>query len=348
MVSRIQGTPSGPPGTLHEDQFRLLFDAATDAIVIGAVDGTVAALNPAGERLLGVSAEEVVGRDAFEFVAPEWRNVTYRELELQLSRPGDQVRIETVLVDSAGTRIPVDISSALLISDDGLVGAQAIVRDLRPTHRAEAALQESEARFRSAFDAAPIAMSLTSLPEGRWLQVNRSLCELTGYSADELLEMTFADITHPDDLEPDLALTRRLVAGELTSYTLEKRYVRKDGTIVWVLLYVSLVRGEDGHALYGVGHVQDITARKRRELAAAVFEERHPDAGALSPREREVLGCLAAGMTSAHAAAALGISAETVETHVRRAMAKLGARTRTQAVATALVLGLIEGRLESV
>ena len=98
MVSRIQGTRSRPPGTLHEDQFRLLFDAATDAIVIGAVDGTVVALNPAGERLLGVSAEEVVGRDAFEFVAPEWRNVTYRELELQLSRPGDEVRIETVLV----------------------------------------------------------------------------------------------------------------------------------------------------------------------------------------------------------------------------------------------------------
>jgi PAS domain S-box-containing protein len=328
------------------DQFGLLFDGATDAIVIGAVDGTVVALNPAGERLLGVTAEEVVGRDAFDFVAPEWRNVTYRDVELQLSRPGDQVRVNTVLVDTAGTRIPVDISSALLVSDDALVGAQAIVRDLRPIHHAEAALRESEARFRTAFDAAPIGMLLTSLPEGRWLQVNSSLCELTGYSADELLDGKFADITHPDDLEPDLALTRKLVAGELTSYTLEKRYVRKDGSFVWVLLHVSLVRGEDGHALYGVGHVQDITARKRRELAAAAFEARHPAAGSLSPREREVLGCLAVGMTSAHAAAALGISAETVETHVRRAMAKLGARTRTQAVATALLVGLIEGRLE--
>jgi len=346
VVSRIQGTGGGAPGALHEDQFRLLFDAATDAIVIGTVDRTVVAINRAGERLLGVSAEEVVGRDAFDFVAPEWRNVTYRELELQLNGPGDHVRVNTVLVDSAGTRIPVDISSALLVGDEGLLGAQAIVRDLRPTHRAEAALRESEARFRTAFDAAPIAIFLVSLPEGRWLQVNSSLCELTGYSADELLEKTFADITHPDDVEPDLALTRKLVAGELTSYTLEKRYLRKDGEIVWVLLHASLVRGEDGHALYGVGHVQDITARKRRELAAAAFEARHPDAGSLSPREREVLGCLAAGMTSAHAGATLGISAETVETHVRRALAKLGARTRTQAVATALLLGLIEARLE--
>jgi PAS domain S-box-containing protein len=187
-------------------------------------------------------------------------------------------------------------------------------------------------------------MSLVSLPEGRWLQVNSSLCELTGYPAAELLERTFADITHPDDVELDLALTRRLVAGELSSY--EKRYVRKDGTTIWVLLHASLVLGEDGHALYGVGHVQDITSRKLLELAAAAFEERHPDAGSLSPREREVLGCLAGGMTSGQAAAALGISAETVETHVRRAMAKLGARTRTQAVATALLLKLIEPRLD--
>ena len=162
-----------------------------------------------------------------------------------------------------------------------------------------------------------------------------------------LLERTFADITHPDDLEADLALTRQLVAGELSSYELEKRYVRKDGATVWVLLNVSLVRSEDGHALYGVGHVQDITARKRLELDAAAFAGRHPHAAALSPREREVLACLAGGMTSAHAASVLGISTETVETHVRRAMAKLGAKTRTQAVASALLLGLVEGRLES-
>ena len=346
MVSRIQGTPNGPPPP-QQDQFRILFDAATDAIVIGAVDGTVVAINPAGERLLGVAAAEVVGRDAFDFVAPEWRDVTYRELERELSQPGGQVRVETVLIDSAGTRIPVDISSALLVSEQELVGAQAIVRDLRPSRRADGALRESEARFRTAFDAAPIGMSLTSLPEGRWLQVNGSLCELTGYSADELLERTFADITHPDDLEADLALTRQLVAGELSSYELEKRYLCKDGATVWVLLNVSLVRSEDGHALYGVGHVQEITARKRLELDAAAFAGRHPHAASLSPREREVLACLAGGMTSAHAAEALGISTETVETHVRRAMAKLGAKTRTQAVASALLLGLVEGRLES-
>ena len=108
-------------------------------------------------------------------------------------------------------------------------------------------------------------MALTSMPDGRWLQVNRALCELTGYSADELLELRFPDITHPDDLELDLALQTRLLAGELERYELEKRYIRKDGTGV-VLLSASLVRGEDGRPLYGIGQVQDITARKQLEL----------------------------------------------------------------------------------
>jgi PAS domain S-box-containing protein len=335
------------PEPLHEDQFRLLFDAATDAIVIGAVERTIVAVNPACERLIGFPASELVGRDAFDFVAPEWREVTYHELERVLSQPGGNVRLETVLVDSGGTRIPVDVSSALLVSDGELVGAQAIVRDLRPRQRIEAALRESEERFRSAFDAAPVGMALVSVPDGRLLQVNRALCALTGYTSDHLVGATIEDITHPDDYAPNMDLVHRLLAGELERYELEKRYVRKDGEIVWGLLSASVVRGDDGQPLYLVGQVQDITARKQIELAAAAFRARNPGASSLSPREREVLACLARGMTSGDAAAELRISVETVETHVRRAMAKLGAKTRTQAVASALLLGFLEGRLEN-
>ena len=346
MVSRIQGTRAVPE-PLHEDQFRLLFDAATDAIVIGAFDRTIVAVNPACERLIGLAESELVGRDAFELVAPEWRDVTYREIERELSQPGGEVRLETVLVDSGGTRISVDVSSTLLVSDGKLVGAQAIVRDLRPRLRVEAALRESEERFRSAFDAAPVGMALVSVPDGRLLQVNRALCALTGYAAEELIGSTIEAITHPDDYGANMGLLQRLLEGELERYELEKRYVRKDGEIVWGLLSASVVRGADGQPLYAVGQVQDITARKRAELAAAAFRARNPGASSLSPREREVLACLARGLTSADAAAELGISVETVETHVRRAMSKLGAKTRTQAVASALLLGFLEGHLEA-
>ena len=101
--------------------------------------------------------------------------------------------------------------------------------------RAEASLRQTEDRFRNAFDNAPIGMALVS-PEGHWLQVNHALCEITGYSERELLEITFQDITHPDDLDADLDYVRLMLAGDLATYCMEKRYLRKDGQVVWILL----------------------------------------------------------------------------------------------------------------
>src|SRR5205085_8768176 len=92
-----------------------------------------------------------------------------------------------------------------------------------------------DALFQSAFEFAAIGMALVS-PEGKWLRVNRSVCKITGYNESELLERTFQDITHPDDLDQDLEYVRRMLAGEIDTYQMEKRYYRKDDTIVWILL----------------------------------------------------------------------------------------------------------------
>lgn len=110
--------------------------------------------------------------------------------------------------------------------------------DLRNKLAAEM-LRRSEERFRGAFDAAAIGMALVA-PDGRFLMVNPSLCQLLGYDESEFLELTFQDITHPEDL--DLRLLRRLAVGEIPSYQMEKRYRHKDGRLVWVVLSVSLVR----------------------------------------------------------------------------------------------------------
>ncbi|MBI1797081.1 MAG: PAS domain S-box protein [Candidatus Eisenbacteria bacterium] len=134
------------------------------------------------------------------------------------------------------------------------------------------ALRESEQRFRLAFDNAPIGMALVQA-DGRWLQVNRSLCELLGYSEAELLQMNFQMVTHPDDLDVDLDLARRVLAGEIERYSLEKRYFHKDGRIIWILLHVSLVRDEAGAPRYFIGQIKDITERRtaqaEREAQAA-------------------------------------------------------------------------------
>jgi len=112
-------------------------------------------------------------------------------------------------------------------------------------------LRSSEARFRGAFDFSAIGMSLVSL-DGRWLEANPALCQIVGYSEKELLTKTFQEITHPDDLETDLAYVRQILAGEILAYKMEKRYFHKSGHVVWVLLSVSLVRDIQNQPLYFV------------------------------------------------------------------------------------------------
>lgn len=127
--------------------------------------------------------------------------------------------------------------------------------------------------FQNAFEHAAIGMALVA-PDGRWLRVNRSICELTGYSEQELLAMRFQDITHPDDLDLDLENVARLLRGEAQEYQMEKRYHHKNGACVWVLLSVSLVKAANGRPSFFISQVQDITARKEGEekLAAAAAE----------------------------------------------------------------------------
>ncbi|MGI0487304.1 response regulator [Pantanalinema rosaneae CENA516] len=128
--------------------------------------------------------------------------------------------------------------------------------------------------FSNAFHYAPIGMALVAI-EGQWLQVNRSLCAIVGYSEAELLATTFQALTHPDDLETDLAYAEQLIKGEIESYQLEKRYFHQQGHIVWVLLSVSLLRSSHNRPPCFISQIQDITERKRIEAALRKSEERN-------------------------------------------------------------------------
>ncbi len=133
------------------------------------------------------------------------------------------------------------------------------------------ALRESDARMQNAFDFAPIGMAWVS-PDGHFLKVNPAVCLLLGYRAQELLGMTFQEITHPDDLDTDLTLLAQTLAGDIPSYQMEKRYYDKNGDLVWALLSVSLVRDEHGQPNHFISQIIDITERKHWE--AALQQER--------------------------------------------------------------------------
>src|SRR5437868_8522077 len=143
---------------------------------------------------------------------------------------------------------------------------EEVNRHIAEQERISKALRETEEHFRNAFDYAAIGMALVS-PKGGWMRVNRSLCNLLGYTERELLESNFQAVTHPDDIGNDLANLYRLLQSETPTSQVEKRYVHRDGEVVWALNSVSLVRGVDDNPGHFIFQIQDITERKRAEAA---------------------------------------------------------------------------------
>ena len=141
------------------------------------------------------------------------------------------------------------------------MAAVSTFTDITARQDVERALVEAQDQFRTAFTNAPIGMALVGT-DGRWMQVNDARCDIVGYSRDELLHRSFADITHRDDLDADNELMRQVLAGEIADYSMVKRYIRADGQIVWVRLSVSLVRNAAGQPGHFVAQIQDITAEK--------------------------------------------------------------------------------------
>jgi PAS domain S-box-containing protein len=268
------------------EAYRLLFERVDNMVCTLDLEGRFTSINRAGEALTGYAAGELVGRLALELIAPEHRDEAARQYARRvLGEAGESIE-ETMLLHRDGSRVPIQITSTRFASDGAPAGVLAVVHDL--TDRLLAA--ENESRFRGSFEAAPFGMALVA-PNGLFLEVNRSLCEIVGYSAEELVRLTFQDITHPDDLEDDLGYVEQMLRGEIPSYQLTKRYFHRSGEIVWVLLSVSLVRAADGAPRYFVSQIQDITER----ITAEAERDRLRDE--LGHAQRlEALGRLAGGV----------------------------------------------------
>ena len=158
-----------------------------------------------------------------------------------------------------------------------IYGVMSIDQDVTERTEAERRQREETDEFESAFRHAPIGMAVAGL-DGHWLKVNKRLCEVVGFTEAELLELSFQEITHPSDLEHDLARSAELLAGEVDTIQLEKRYIRKDGSTVPVRVSVSLTRDRDGTPVRFIAQIQDRTNDEhRRELEHELSERRRDD-----------------------------------------------------------------------
>ncbi len=214
------------------------------------------------------------GRTYRSIVHPDDRARTRAELEQHLGAGRNRYVLTYRIVTAGGdVRWVEDTTSVERAPSGAVVRLEGTVADITERKDAEQALVDSERRFHATFEQAAVGMAQVA-PDGRWLLVNARLCAIVGYARDELLARSFQDITHPDDLQRDLDHVRRLLAGEIASYTLEKRYLHKDGSVVWVNLTVALVRRSDGSPDYFVSVVEDISERKRAETLLRDAEER--------------------------------------------------------------------------
>jgi PAS domain S-box-containing protein len=241
---------------MADQRSRQVVDLSPDAYFQTNADGRFIDVNSAGCQLLGYTRDELLTKRLREVVPPADVARLLRVRQTLQSR-GETERGEWTMVRKDGSALAVEVSANVLPGGRW----QAFLRNISDRQQATERLRLSEERFRATFEDAPIGMALIGL-DGRFVHVNRALCDITGYTAQELEQRTYQDITSPDDLQRTLRMTERASRGEVPKYQIEKRYIRKDGRSVTIFVNGSFVPGPDGRPLYYVGQFEDITERK--------------------------------------------------------------------------------------
>ncbi len=239
-------------------------------------DGTLVEANYTALAAAGLRPEDVLGKPFEDTYWWSYSPSVQAQLRAAIEQAagGERVRYDVVVRLAEDHFITIDFRLVPLFDPDGRV--QFLIPsavDITERLQASRQLRESEARFRATFEQAAVGIAHVGL-DGQWLRVNQKLCDIVGYSHDELLQRTFQDITYPPDLDIDLAYVQQLLAGEIAAYSLEKRYLRRDGSMVWVNLTGSLVRDAAGAPSYFIAIIEDISERRSAREALRQSEER--------------------------------------------------------------------------
>ncbi|MDI1449289.1 PAS domain S-box protein [Polyangium sp. 6x1] len=240
-----------------EERFRALAQASFDPLVLHS-EGVILDVNQAFTEVFGYRREEVVGNRK-EMLAPE----DFRSLVEGHSKSGVETAYEAVLQRKDGSRFVAELrgGNARL---KGRPARATVIRDLTSRRTSESVTRWTDELFRQLYDWIPLGMAQADVRDGRLLRVNAYYCDITGYSAAEILGKSFSDLTHPDDRDKDAAGYRE-AARDGQVYRTEKRYIRKDGSIAWVRVHSFFLRDVHGAISTSTAVIEDITQRKRSE-----------------------------------------------------------------------------------
>lgn len=254
---------------------RSILQNSSEIVKIVDPDGTLKYASPAFGRVLGYDPEEMLGTNILNHVHPEDLPRVLAESERALAEGGIARNVvEYRFRHKDGSWRYVESSGTYLLDDPSVRGVLVTVRDITKRKEAEEGLKESEAKFRAVFDKTAVGMALVDAG-GTITRCNPALARMLGYGEDELRGEHFSEVTHPDDVAEDTELFDRLMSGEMDHFKLEKRYVRKDGGVVWGQLTSSAVRDGNGKTRFVIGMAEDVTGRKEVMERLREAEERY-------------------------------------------------------------------------
>jgi PAS domain S-box-containing protein len=245
-----------------EERYRKLVESSPDGIGIHS-EGTFKFINPAGMEMLGAKTpDELIGKPVVDRIHPSSRE-TAKSRDQQLQAGLSVPLIEAVFLKLDGTSLEVE-ATATPFTYEGKPAVQVIFRDITERKKMMQALLDSHAEFRRYFTNNSVGIAVTA-PEKGWVEVNDCVCRMFGYSRAELTQLTWVEMTHPDDLAADVDLFNQVIAGKIDTYSLEKRFIRKDGSIISAIISVVCQRNPDGSVHHFLTTLVDITERKRAE-----------------------------------------------------------------------------------
>jgi PAS domain S-box-containing protein len=248
----------------NERRYRSLIQATAQIVWSADPNGAAWQDSPSWRAFTGLPYGELRGTSWIDAIHPEDRESARRAWNDALARR-TPYEIEQRVRRADGSYANMLVRAAPVVAADGTVlGWIGTSSDVTEKKRAEQAARQSRERFFAALSEASLGMALTDL-DGKFIEVNSSFCRITGYSMDELQRMDCSTITHPDDRARKIGPLRRALAGEISSFVIEKRYVTKSGEIVWVQSTVSLIRNEDGAPSNLITITEDVTERKQAE-----------------------------------------------------------------------------------